>query len=69
MPSDKTAGRLIPDMPERQGYHWVRRYKLAPAIPLFWYPDWHANAGNGWGGIFPTGSRARMEISGCVHLS
>lgn len=39
----------IPQNPEFDGYHWVRRYRGGPAIPLFWNALWHANANRGWG--------------------
>ena len=44
-----TFTRCIPPNPEQEGYHWVRRYRGAPAIPLAWFPEWHKNAGRGWG--------------------
>lgn len=41
--------RCIPLDPERDGYHWVRRYRGGPAIPLAWFANWHQNVGRGWG--------------------
>lgn len=42
----KLAGlpRCVPENPEQEGYHWVRRYRGAPPIPLFWNPMWWHNA-------------------------
>lgn len=47
-PPTDTA-RCLPPNPDREGYHWVRRYRGAEPIPLHWFPDWHRNAGRGWG--------------------
>jgi hypothetical protein len=44
-----SAERCIPPNPETHGYHWVRRYRTGPIIPLCWHPEWHRNAGRGWG--------------------
>lgn len=41
--------RFLPPDPEVDGYHWVRRFRSGPAIPLYWTASWHRNAGNGWG--------------------
>lgn len=41
--------RCVPDNPEQEGYHWVRRYSGASPIPLFWNPTWWHNADRGWG--------------------
>lgn len=41
--------RCIPPDPEREGYHWIRRFSGAPAIPLLWNPMWWHNADRGWG--------------------
>lgn len=49
MTDPKTTARIVPELPRRHGYHWVRRYRGGPAIPICWFPDWHVNAGNGWG--------------------
>lgn len=43
-----TGYRCIPTNPERDGYHWVRRYRGGPAIPLAWFANWHENVGRGW---------------------
>lgn len=47
----KIAGkaRCVPPDTERAGYHWVRRFRGAPAIPLYWNPIWYHNADRGWG--------------------
>ena len=41
--------RCVPPNPDVDGYHWVRRYRGAPPIPLHWCALWHENAGRGWG--------------------
>lgn len=41
--------RCVPPNPEVSGYHWVRRYRGAPAIPLHWDALWWHNADRGWG--------------------
>jgi hypothetical protein len=43
------ATRCIPPNPDVDGYHWVRRYRGGPAIPLAWFALWHTNSGRGWG--------------------
>lgn len=43
------AVRCTPPDPGRDGYHWVRRYRGAPAIPLYWNAIWASNTGSGWG--------------------
>lgn len=48
-PETAPRRRLFPPDPDLDGYHWVRRYRSAPAIPLYWHADWHRNAGKGWG--------------------
>jgi hypothetical protein len=40
---------MIPPEPSKTGYHWVRRYRGGPAIPLWWNATWHENGGCGWG--------------------
>lgn len=41
--------RFIPPFADQSGYHWIRRYRGAPCIPLYWNAEWHKNAGEGWG--------------------
>lgn len=41
--------RCIPLNPEKDGYHWVRRFRGGPAIPLHWNTTWWHNADRGWG--------------------
>lgn len=41
--------RMIPQNPEKEGYHWVRRFRGGPAIPMHWNPTWWHNADRGWG--------------------
>lgn len=41
--------RCVPPNQEKDGYHWVRRFRGAPAIPLMWNATWWRNADNGWG--------------------
>lgn len=41
--------RCVPTDPEREGHHWVRRFKGGPAIPINWSPTWWHNADRGWG--------------------
>lgn len=41
--------RCVPPNPEHEGYHWVRRFRGGPAIPLHWSPTWWHNADRGWG--------------------
>ena len=45
------AQRCIPPNPDREGYHWVRRFRGGPAIPLHWNPVWWRNADRGWEGM------------------
>src|SRR5258705_98119 len=41
--------RYVPPFPERTGYHWIRRFRGGPAIPLWWNAIWHQNGADGWG--------------------
>lgn len=41
--------RYVPPFPQNNGYHWIRRFRGGPAIPLYWNALWHANGSNGWG--------------------
>ncbi len=41
--------RCIPSNPDRDGYHWVRRWRGGPPVAIAWFALWHKNAGRGWG--------------------
>jgi hypothetical protein len=41
--------RYVPPFPERTAYHWIRRFRGGPAIPLWWCAEWHKNGKEGWG--------------------
>jgi hypothetical protein len=41
--------RYVPPFPERTAYHWIRRYRGGPAIPLWWNAIWNRNGSDGWG--------------------
>lgn len=41
--------RCVPLNPERDGYHWIRRWRGGPAVPFHWNATWYRNADNGWG--------------------
>lgn len=43
------AFRCVPPVWDRDGWHWVRRFRGGPAIPLHWNERWHRNADRGWG--------------------
>lgn len=56
--------RLIPPNSERSGYHWVRRLRGAPAIPLHWNATWHRNVDNGWGAFSQPDREDKWEYVG-----
>lgn len=41
--------RYVPPFPHLTRYHWIRRYRGAPCIPLWWNATWHRNRAEGWG--------------------
>jgi hypothetical protein len=41
--------RYVPPYPDISGYHWIRRFRGGPAIPLYWNALWHRNGAQGWG--------------------
>jgi hypothetical protein len=41
--------RYVPPFPHNSGYHWIRRFRGGPAIPLYWNALWHHNNAQGWG--------------------
>lgn len=41
--------RYVPPFPNANGYHWIRRFRGGPAIPLYWSALWHQNGAQGWG--------------------
>jgi len=49
MPEMLVPRRYIPPWPDLPRYHWIRRFRGGPAIPLFWNATWHANGADGWG--------------------
>lgn len=66
-PETTEATRCIPVRPEKTGYHWVRRWPRAPAIPLWWNADWQANGGEGWGRYAQPDREDRWEYLGPCH--
>lgn len=64
----KLPPRYIPPFPERSGYHWIRRYSLAPPIPLYWNADWHRNTHEGWGGFAEPDREHKWEYLGPCHM-
>jgi hypothetical protein len=41
--------RYVPPFSQTSGYHWIRRFRGGPAIPLYWNCLWHSNGSDGWG--------------------
>lgn len=49
MPDIEIPYRYVPPYATRTAYHWIRRFKSGPAIPLWWNATWHQNGAEGWG--------------------
>lgn len=56
--------RCIPQNPERDGHHWVKRYRGGPAIALFWNAQWWRNADRGWGSYEEPDRESQWEYLG-----
>jgi len=63
---DKLCGlpRCVPPDPERDGYHWIRRFRGGPAIPLHWNATWWRNADRGWGSYGQPDRESQWEYLG-----